>query len=105
MESRSQKSHATDLSRTFLKAHTILSNPFLPCNMDGSRKFSSITEDLGQTVTQIGSIDSGNDAHTESFFGVLSPTASHGFPTQANTLKLLSPQLDPQDPLTHQRNQ
>lgn len=40
---RSQNNHETDSSRTFLKAHTILSNPFLPCSIDGNRKLSSTT--------------------------------------------------------------
>lgn len=43
---RSKNNHVTGLFRTFLKAHSILWNPFLPCNIDGSRRLSSTTAKL-----------------------------------------------------------
>jgi hypothetical protein len=43
LESRSQKSQARDRFNTLLKAHSILSNPFLPWSIEGRRKLSSIT--------------------------------------------------------------
>lgn len=43
VDSRSQKSQAKDWFNTFVKAHMILSNPFLPWSIEGRRKLSSIT--------------------------------------------------------------
>lgn len=42
-----------DLLNTFLKAHTIRSNPFLPCNIDGKRRLISTAITFADLAKQL----------------------------------------------------